>query len=196
MNCSSWLLVMQARSHVYVADCGGVPNAPQHYCKGNVTIIPHDVADLKRCLPPSPSDIQYSICVIFVGGATISTKSNIKKLWPILVSKSRIKILAKFLTTHNPHYVHENITFNHDNLHELYDDHSFDGDISLSCAIQITHIPSDDATTSAHTVNSGYTNYVDPDILIPLEEVLMEMTGFPDSNTSGVCHTSSKACTL
>ena len=196
MNCSSWLLVVQARSHVYIADCGSVPNAPQHYCKGNVTIIPHDVTDLKICLPPSPSDIQYSMCVVFVGSTTIFRKSNIEKLRPILVSKSCIEILAKFLTTHNPHYVYEGITFNYDNLHELYDDHSFDGDVSLSCAVQITHIPPDDTTTSAHTINSGYTNHVDPDILIPLKEVLMEMTGFSDSNTGGICHTSSKAHTL
>ena len=105
-------------------------------------------------------------------------------------------MLARFCTIYNPYYIHEGITFNDNNLQELYNFHSFNNNISILSVIQITYIIPDNATTNAHTINSSYTNYINLDLLISFDKILMEIIRFPNSNTSKVCYTFSKACTL
>jgi hypothetical protein len=75
----------------------------QHYTKGNLMSVMTDHVNLRKHLPPFASEVKDTMAVLFVGQEKPS-KDNIKKLCPILVSKSRVKTVIDFLKKNNPYY--------------------------------------------------------------------------------------------
>ncbi len=96
----------------------------QQFLKGTARVtlqlLPQDVAQLRSVLPPSPEEIQNSLCVLFVGGTTKPTRENIATLGPtfgpVLVSKNRIGTMINFLIQNNPWYQSPDVTFSEENL--------------------------------------------------------------------------------
>ncbi|KAJ6507241.1 hypothetical protein C8R47DRAFT_966770, partial [Mycena vitilis] len=151
--------------------------------RGNVVVTPLDVAQLNDVLPPSPETIKDTMSVIFIG-ATAPSRQNISKLRPVLVRKSRVKIMIKFLVENNPHYGHLNgfNGFSEDNLNKLFDGTVYPGDEGVPCSVHIGHLSPNDAVASA---TADYTRRnVDSDPEYFSDDVLMENVGFTVSDES------------
>ena len=91
------MMVARARAtritHLYSSKtegpmAGSDPEISWSYNKGNVVILPQESVELQDTLPPPFDDIQKAMCAVFVGSKTKPTIDNIKKLGPVLVSKS------------------------------------------------------------------------------------------------------------
>ena len=98
-------------------------------------------------LPPCNSDIGDTICALFVS-ASPPTVATINKLHPILVRKSRVKLLIQFLTEHNPHYqVCEAFGgYSAEHLESLFTGPS---DISVPASVRIGHLHTNEAVDAA-----------------------------------------------
>ena len=114
--------------------------ASQRFNRGNVAILPQDPGALRSVLPPSVSDIEGSICVVFAGGQFAPTTENLKQFAPVLVSKQKVKRLIEWLIDNNEWYKSEGVHFSAENLGELVDG---DGDSGVLRGIQIHHLPNE-----------------------------------------------------
>ncbi|KAJ7233957.1 hypothetical protein C8J57DRAFT_1045856, partial [Mycena rebaudengoi] len=72
------------------------PGESQGYSQGNVAIFAQDVATVRTVLPPPQSEIQEAMCALFCGASTVPMKDNIRKLAPILISKSAVETMINF----------------------------------------------------------------------------------------------------
>lgn len=183
-------------SWTYRADKGGVPNARQRYCRGNVAIIPQDVCALRRVLPPSLDDAKELMCVLFVGADAVPTHHTIAKMRPCLVSKRRVEVMIKFLIEHNPHYRRLGVTYSSDNLQAICSGPGFlpGHDIGVPATIDIQHLPADDGQASA--VNSGYDGSTTAPFIIPPGEVFTETIGFANAAQGAITDSQMKARAL
>jgi hypothetical protein len=111
-------------SYCYTAD-----RTSQRFSRGNVVIIPQDIGSLHNVLPPSPEELEYAVCVLFIGSDTQVSASNLARLGPVLVSKNRVERLIRFLATENEQYKNAHIAFSRENLKRLTDHPKFVGDV-------------------------------------------------------------------
>ncbi|KAG1889740.1 uncharacterized protein F5891DRAFT_1131771 [Suillus fuscotomentosus] len=99
--------------------------ASQRYNKGNVAIRPQSSTELYNLLPPN--------------------RETVKKLKPVLVTKSRVRKLIDFLITHNPCQ---------DNMDALFDEADFDADTGVPHALAICHLLTEDQASPDAGFNS------------------------------------------
>ncbi|KAH9848697.1 hypothetical protein C2E23DRAFT_738879, partial [Lenzites betulinus] len=109
--------------------------------KGNVGIHPQDATHLNDVLPPGSNAIRDMVCAVFVGDKK-PTKETIESLKPILVRKSKVKLLIEFLTTYNPWYGcdGEFQGFSQTNLDSLFGPGTSAVDEGVLCSMEIGHI--------------------------------------------------------
>ncbi|KAJ7934951.1 hypothetical protein B0H13DRAFT_1546215, partial [Mycena leptocephala] len=93
----------------------------QKYSKGNVAIFAQDVASIRILLPEPRSEIHEAMCALVIGPSTVPCKDNIKQLRPVLVSKTRVEKLIRFLLTKNAFYMGTDTAFSQQNLDDLFD---------------------------------------------------------------------------
>ncbi|KAJ7920046.1 hypothetical protein B0H13DRAFT_1867949 [Mycena leptocephala] len=91
----------------------------QRYSKGNVAIFAQDVGSLRDVLPTPRSEIAEAMCALFIGSNTVPTVDNIRQLGPVLVSKTRVETMIKFLLQENAFYSVSDCTFSSENLNNL-----------------------------------------------------------------------------
>ncbi|KZV66482.1 hypothetical protein PENSPDRAFT_585286, partial [Peniophora sp. CONT] len=178
----------RASKITFLYTAGSTPDKkfPQGFVKGNVAILPQEVGKVSRLIPAAPDDNEYSICVVFMGGEA-PTVETISKLKPLLVSRSRVELLAKFLTERNGYYTHYGLEFSRDNLDALCASDKFHGDCGITTAVEIIHTPS--AGDAHRAVNSDYTGRpeeVKPDPCVRVEDLLIDAVGFSDEVQSRV----------
>lgn len=183
-------------SHIISEKKGGVPGAPQRYCQNNVAIIPQDVGTLSRLLPPSRDDVNFTMCVLFVGKGGRPSLDTIRSMEPLLVSKRRVEIILRFLVENNPYYRDANVSFSQRNLNALCSGPGFlpGEDVGVPSTLEVQYLPFGDATAEA--VNSGYEADERNDFLIPESESYTEVTGFSNTVSKGDGHQSSKVRAL
>jgi hypothetical protein len=83
---------------------GTDPKKSQQYNKGNVAILPQESMQLWDVLPPLFHGFQEAMCAVFMGSKVKPTVHNIKKLGPVLVSKSHVQMMIDFLLAENDWY--------------------------------------------------------------------------------------------
>ncbi|KAJ7739514.1 hypothetical protein B0H16DRAFT_1324886, partial [Mycena metata] len=145
--------------------------------RGNVLVTPLDVGRLYDVLPPAPEAIRDTMSVIFIGSIP-PTRKTIRRLRPVLVRKSKVKIMLDFLLAHNPYYGHLQgfRGYSEQNLNDLFDQEDAGADESVPGAVHVGFLPSNDAVDSASADYTrrnvdGITDGVSAD-------VLMENVGF------------------
>jgi hypothetical protein len=130
----------------------------QQYSKGNVMTVLTDSVHLRDRLPPTLDEARDTFTALFVG-AEAPTNENIERLSPILISKSRVKLLIDFLVAHNPHYqVNEHFVGLDSQALESYPDvldSDGAGPSSLPAQISICHLKPSSAVSS---LESDYTD--------------------------------------
>ncbi|KAI0040155.1 hypothetical protein FA95DRAFT_1585108 [Auriscalpium vulgare] len=183
---------LQLVSYICPAAKGGHPGALQRFTKGNVAIIPQDVAEMTKLLPPTAADLQYSMCVMFIGGQE-PTIETIKKFHPVLVSKNRVEKMAKFLLANNKNYVDLGMQYSAANLTDLCDTPYFSGDMGITKAVEIQHIARRQDVAAA--TNSSYAEHGTAPTYSS-EDLLMETVGYTSANESATTRSEEKSRAL
>ncbi|KAJ7126132.1 hypothetical protein C8R44DRAFT_830719 [Mycena epipterygia] len=125
----------------------------QRYSKGNVAIFAQDVATVRSVLPPPRSEISEAMCALFIGSDTIPTRDNIRNLGPVLVSKTRVEKLIKFLLEENAFYSAADLTFSQDNLNSLFGPEW--GDNGVPSGVELCCLPDASAAPAASYADRG-----------------------------------------
>ena len=117
---------------------GGIHSHSQRCSKGNVLVMPQDSTHLNNVLPPPPETIRDTVCAVFVGKSK-PTRETIGKCGPLLVRKSRMLHMIRFITDDNPHYAcdTEFHGFSQRNLDNLFGPRTEDQDEGIPCAVQV-----------------------------------------------------------
>lgn len=182
-------------SYIIEKEKGGDPDVPQRYCKNNVAIIPQDIGSLHRLLPPGPDEVPYTMCVLFVGGESPPTTDTIREMKPLLVSKTRVATMLRFLVENNPYYREAGLQFSQRNLNAICSGPWFlpDSDVGIPSTTDIQFFPR--GSDAARAVNSGY-DECGAEAWIPADETFTEVTGYTNIVADGGGHISSKAKAL
>ncbi|KAJ6510126.1 hypothetical protein C8R47DRAFT_965020, partial [Mycena vitilis] len=145
--------------------------------RGNVLVTPLDVGKLYDVLPPPPEAIKDTMSVIFIGSVP-PTRQTIRRLRPVLVRKSKVKIMLEFLIAHNPYYGHLQgfRGYSEANLNALFDGEDRSKDESALGAVEVGFLRSNEAVDAA---SADYTpRNVDGAADVLSGEILMENVGF------------------
>ncbi|KAJ7158399.1 hypothetical protein B0H12DRAFT_997918, partial [Mycena haematopus] len=150
---------------VYEAD-----GTSRGYSTGNVAILPQDTIILRQTLPPNQTEIEQSICAVFLNQDTQVTRENISRHHPVLVSKDRVKMLLDFLTSNNPAYS-EGLTISAQNLNHLYSGNDHAG-VPVSVEIRSLARNSEGAVSEGPVIEEAHS------------ELLMEAVGYTQGDFS------------
>jgi hypothetical protein len=166
----------------------------QRYSKGNALSVSTDSVSLHNKLPPTADEIRNTIAALFVGSEA-PTKENLDKIGPVLVSKSRVKILIDFLIDNNPHYeVDEQFVGFDQNALDTYPsvvDENGASSSSIPAEITISHLQS---TPADAALQSDYTDR-NHDALEDEEtdsDLVMENVGYTSGDLSQTSFTEMK----
>ncbi|KLO06710.1 hypothetical protein SCHPADRAFT_837660, partial [Schizopora paradoxa] len=192
------LFVKNPHSPVY----GGNPATSQRYSRGNVAIIPQDSAQLRNVLPPSPEEVQKSMCVLFVGGNKAPSRENIatfgSTFGPVLVSKNRVSTMISFLIRNNSWYQDTSTEFSEENLNALYRSQSSihsRTDENIPAAIEIGHLESLNSDEPL-CATSDYTDRNNTMHGNESSDLLIEAVGYSEADSSSQQYQSMKADAL
>ncbi|KAH9889759.1 hypothetical protein C8Q73DRAFT_633727, partial [Cubamyces lactineus] len=157
----------------------------QQFVKGNVMVMPQDATHLNSVLPPSDDVVRDTVCAVFVG-RTKPTRETIGKLRPVLVRKSKVRLMIEFLVEHNPHYAKspEFHGLSRRNLDKLFhEEGDEDPDVGVPCAMEIGFLDSGESGEAVDAATSDYTGRNDVNNNAG-EELVMENVGFTESDVS------------
>lgn len=167
-------------------DSGVRKLARRRYTKGNVAIIPQDLTRLADVIPCAPTGKNYSMCVIFLGG-TKPTWENITELNPVLVSRSRVEQLTRFLVRNNAILEADGVGFSQKNLDALCPSTRFRGDKGYSSAVEIVHLSKEENASDAATAGYGDRPGVEQQGRgVAAQDLLIDTVGFAEENESWV----------
>lgn len=163
------------------------PYVSQRCIKGNILVMPQNTTQLNSILPPPYTAIRDTVCAVFVG-QTRPTRETMGKLSPVLVRKSRVKTIAQFLCSSNPHYVCDTQFhgFSQHNLDELFGPNTVNQDEGVPCAMEVGHIDDEDiidASTSDYTTRN-HTSAPSK----PTDDILMENVGYTCGDDSPISY--------
>lgn len=119
----------------------GDASESQRYDRGNVSIIPQDSVTLRPMLPPDDDEIRTTMAALFTGSRDRPTAENISKFSPVLVSKTRIKIILDFLLSKNMWYRNSGTVFSADNYDNLFGPDDKDKDEAVPRAVDLCWLP-------------------------------------------------------
>ncbi|KAF5336595.1 hypothetical protein D9611_006614 [Ephemerocybe angulata] len=175
-------LISRVRTNSLLCRFSGIDDDPtgdpvsrkNRHIKGNIISTPLNTARVSAVLPPSPSDIADTICALIVSSSP-PTKTTIDNLKPILVRKSRVKLLIDFLIANNPLYKKSQTFggFSSENLEQLF---SGAHDEGVPAAVTIGHIPINRALES---LTEDYTGRLDG-----IEGLFMENVAYTSGDHS------------
>ncbi|KAG1856608.1 hypothetical protein C8R48DRAFT_675007 [Suillus tomentosus] len=132
-------------------------------------------------LPPGQDELRDAMCVIFSGHQERPTRATVKQICPILVTKSVVKTLIQFLIANNPWYQQCGVLYSQENMDALFEETDGDVDTSIPKALQICHLPKDDAIDQFSPMESrdtGILETIDPG------NITMEAIGFTKGDHS------------
>ena len=170
-------------THMYQNNHGLWGTTLQRFSRGNVAILPQDMASVAYVLPPAPIDAGKTVCIVFVGCHNTPMKENIAKLQLVLVSKCKVRMLIDFLLVNNPSYHAAGITFSENNLNALCLGEYFHGKSGLTSAVSIQTIDSGEHTAIASA--SRYVLHIEEVDILP-NETLLDVVGFTDIENGAV----------
>ncbi|TEB28815.1 hypothetical protein FA13DRAFT_1690512, partial [Coprinellus micaceus] len=138
---------------------GEIFTAKRRHIRGNIISTPLDTIHINDILPPSSDTIGDTMCALLIS-STPPTRSALAKLHPILVRKSRVRLLIDFLVRNNPHYQKSESFRGFSSAHL---DRLFEGpnDVGIPRAVRIGHLPINDALDSTMADYSGRLDEVD-----------------------------------
>ncbi|KAG9310673.1 hypothetical protein JVU11DRAFT_9262 [Chiua virens] len=110
----------------------------QRFNRGNLAIFPQDVGSLRNVLPP---DVRDTICVLFTGGGTKPTVESLRKFGPVLVCKSKVETMIKFLVENNEWYQSDGVRYSERNMQTLLPHDDDNSDFGLLGCLQVEHSP-------------------------------------------------------
>ena len=153
------------------------PTESQRYDRGNVSIIPQDVASVRPLLPPDSGEIQTAMAVLFSGGKEKPTAENMSKLSPVLVSKNRVQTMLDFLLTKNMWYQTSGVAFSPENFNNMFSDEDEGTDEAVPHAVDICWLPEEKAK-DVEGANADYTDRNEYTCSGDNEDVVMEAVGY------------------
>jgi len=160
--------------------------------RGNVIVAPLDAIQMNNVIPPPPEVIYDTMCAVFVGSTP--TTANITKYSPILVRKSRVKVMIEFLLNKNPHYMaSDTFSYSSSNLQCLLNSTVDQG---VPAAVRIGNIPANNAiesSTSDYTLRNMDSQIHEPSAM---PEILMENVGYTEGDESPLSYKKMKAISL
>ncbi|EGN98199.1 hypothetical protein SERLA73DRAFT_55221 [Serpula lacrymans var. lacrymans S7.3] len=119
------------------------------------------------------------MCALFVGWKVKPTRENVASLKPVLVSKRRVQTLINFLVANNIWYKIAGVSFNADNLADLYPESAQHVDEAVPVAVEICHLQSDYGSLAA---TFDYTDQRDIESALQrdahLDTLLMDTVGY------------------
>jgi len=147
--------------------------------RGNIMVAPLDVFRMNNIIPLNARSIRDMMCAIFIG-VCMPTKGSLSKFTPVLVRKSRVKLMIEFLLQSNIHYKpSHDFSYSNSNLEALLPS---DEEQGIPHGVHIGSIPSNDAINSS---TSDYTmRNVDDMIDEETDDLLMENVGYTDGDDS------------
>ncbi|KAI0684649.1 hypothetical protein C8T65DRAFT_593414, partial [Cerioporus squamosus] len=160
----------------------------QRFVRGNVLVMPQNSTHLNSVLPPPPSIIHDTVCAVFIGREQ-PTLRTIGGLSPVLVRRSIVETIIRFLVSDNPYYVPDGETFfgfSAANLGSLFSVENSDADLGVPCAMDIGFIPDSEGlrgTTADYTGRNQVSEVPGPD-----EPLLMENVGYTSGDRSPVSY--------
>ncbi|KII93844.1 hypothetical protein PLICRDRAFT_99331, partial [Plicaturopsis crispa FD-325 SS-3] len=175
----------------------GTHREQQRYTRGNLMVMPQDTTQMNVVLPAAPEVIADNICAVFVGGQK-PTRKTIRKLAPVLIRKSRVKVMIEFLIANNPFYsVSSGFEgFSQNNLDNLLEEsgNADESDEGVPCNMEIGYIPLSDAVDGA---TSDYSTRNDEDPNADGEmDLVIESVGFTYGDDTPMSYRQMKARAL
>ncbi|KAG2158083.1 uncharacterized protein EDB93DRAFT_1238383 [Suillus bovinus] len=130
-----WMLVSRVQAsqvthfYTYKSSISGphfwsAEEGSQCYNQGNIAICPQNSTELYTLLPLSPDELQEAMCVIFSGQKIQPSCDTVRKMGPVLVTKSRVQKLIY------------GVTYSQSNMDALFDEINSKSDT-------ICHLPMD-----------------------------------------------------
>ncbi|KAG2148943.1 hypothetical protein DEU56DRAFT_926810 [Suillus clintonianus] len=157
----------------------------QRYNKGNVAVRPQNSTELRNLLPPSGDELRDAMCVIFSGQKQIPSRETVKKLRPVLVTKSRVQKLIGFLIDNNPWYQRSGVVYSQVNMDALFEEIDRDVDTGVPRALAICHLPSENRETTDEGFSSrdaDETHNGD----VEVGDIVMESVGYTEGDHSSI----------
>lgn len=198
------MMVARARAtritHLYSSKVEGPmagtdPEISQSYNKGNVAILPQDSVHVRDVLPPPFDDIQKAMCAVFVGCKVKPSVHNIKKLSPVLVSKSRVRRMIDFLLANNTLYESAGVRFSQENMDDLFVPSVHGDDESVPRAVELCHLPPE-VGDPLQMGTSGYANRDVNDVASDSEDIVMDSVAYTDGDDTPKSYYHMKASAL
>ncbi|KAF5325922.1 hypothetical protein D9611_000998 [Ephemerocybe angulata] len=157
-------LICRVRTNSLLCRFTGIDEEPgdnpfsrtKRHIRGNIISTPLELHQTNEVLPPSPRVIADTICAIIIS-KTLPSKETLESLKPILVRKSRLKLLIEFLIANNPHYrkCESFGGFSSEYLEGLF---SGEDDVGIPAAAKIGYLPVNKAVDS---LTEDYTGRLD-----------------------------------
>ncbi|PPQ76270.1 hypothetical protein CVT26_009844 [Gymnopilus dilepis] len=160
--------------------------------RGNVLVAPLDAVRVHDVLPPTADVLRDTMSAVFVA-SNMPSRSTIGKLSPILVRKSRVECILKFLMANNPRYGEDTgLEFSSANLNAI---HEKDGEDEVPSSVCVGHLPSHAAYEG---VNSDYAPRNEDEFVAEgvAQDLLMENVSYTDGDNSPQAYESMKAAAL
>jgi len=158
--------------------------------RGNIIVSPLDTVKMNSVIPPGPSSIKDTMCTVFVG-KQIPDKNTIHGYSPVLVRRSRVKLLIHFLLSNNPYYMPDNtFSFSPDNLDALL---ATEEEEAIPNSVYVGLIDTNDAleaSISDYTDRNAATDSSHDD------ELLIENVGYTDGDDTPANYRAMKASAL
>ncbi|KAG1844566.1 hypothetical protein C8R48DRAFT_750839 [Suillus tomentosus] len=158
-------------------------DSSQRYNKGNIAIRPQNSTELYTLLPPSPDELQEAMCVIFSGQKQQPSRDTVKKMGPVLVTKSRVRKLIQFLIENNAWYQYSGVAYSQVNMDTLFDEVDVNSDTSLPSALSICHLPTDTQVP----IDEGFSSrdaHEDDGSQVAVAAIVMEPIGYTTGDHS------------
>ncbi|KAJ6582664.1 hypothetical protein DFH09DRAFT_831291, partial [Mycena vulgaris] len=135
------------------------PATSQRYSTGNVAIFAQDVASVRSVLPPPQSE-------------------NIRKLSPVVVSKSRVETLINFLLNDNAFYAASGATFSRESLDQLLGPEWEGCDSGVPCGVELCCLPvSNTSPTESYADRGNHADHPSTVVGDPAE-LVMDAVGY------------------
>ncbi|KAJ6582539.1 hypothetical protein DFH09DRAFT_1245965 [Mycena vulgaris] len=118
------------------------------------------------------------MCALFIGSETVPTRENIRKLSPVVVSKSRVETLINFLLNDNAFYAASGAIFSRENLDQLLGPEWEGCDTGVPCGVELCCLPVSNTSSMESYAERG--NYADhPSTVVgDPAELVMDAVGY------------------
>ncbi|PPQ80410.1 hypothetical protein CVT26_004432 [Gymnopilus dilepis] len=160
--------------------------------RGNVMVAPLDAIRLYNVLPPNTDEHWDTMSTVIVGNK-MPSKATITKLGPVLVRKSRVQKLLKFIIAHNPHYKEGDcLSYSQKNLDQIHDE---EDEPTIPKSVLVGQLQKEQAMEDA---NSDYTPRNNDELIETdkMDELVMENVSYTDGDQSATAYQSMKILAL